>query len=434
MVELAESGMTMICVSHEVGFAKQVADRVIFMADGELIEENKPNEFFDHPQHERLRLFVSQILHKPTPGMQFMLYYFYCYPTVAQSPMIIDEQSVKMNLKMPTKRPRRLRRTPFMRDLVRETALSIDDLVLPLFIRHGQGIKKAIASMPGHYQFSVDQLAPEISEIMSLGIKSILLFGIPEHKDEQGTDSFNANGIIQQAIREIKQLAPNLLIMADTCFCEYTHHGHCGVISDVTGELDIDNDKTLNVLAKQAIAQAKAGADIIAPSGMIDGMVSVVRQALDGAGFAHIPILSYAVKYASALYGPFRDAAEGTPSFGDRKTHQMDPANAAEALKEARLDVKEGADMLMVKPAANYLDIIYRLKQAHPDIPLGAYHVSGEFAMIKAAAAQGLVDEKKAVCEILLSIKRSGADFIINYFAKDVATWLLESDTHSPEH
>lgn len=323
-----------------------------------------------------------------------------------------------------TQRPRRLRRTPFLRDLVRETHLSLDDMVLPLFIRHGQGIKKAIASMPGHYQLSIDQLDQEITDIVRLGIKSVLLFGIPATKDATGSDSVSEQGIIQQAVRTIKRLAPTLLVMTDTCFCEYTEHGHCGVINDTTGAVDVDNDKTLSLLQKQAVMQAQAGADIIAPSGMMDGMVGAIRQALDDAGFQHLPILSYAVKYASALYGPFRDAAEGAPSFGDRRTHQMDPANAREALKEARLDVAEGADMLMVKPALCYLDIIYRIKHAHPEIPLGAYHVSGEFAMIKNAAAQHLIDEKQVALEALLSIKRAGADFIINYFAKDVAKWL----------
>jgi len=330
------------------------------------------------------------------------------------------------SLMLPKNRARRLRRTAFMRDLIRETHLCVDDLVLPLFIRHGQEVKSAITSMPGHYQLSLDQLETEIKTIMALGIKSVLLFGIPSHKDEQGSDSFAETGIIQQAIRYIKQLAPELLVMADTCFCEYTDHGHCGVLVNSAGSFEVDNDKTLTLLAKQAVAQAKAGADIIAPSGMIDGMVLVIRQALDEAGFSHIPILSYAVKYASALYGPFREAAEGAPSGGDRKNHQMDPANAAEALKEACTDIEEGADMLMVKPAANYLDIIYRIKHAYPDIPLGAYHVSGEYAMIKAAAAKGWLDEKTAALEVLISIKRAGADFIINYFAKDMALWLQE--------
>lgn len=322
--------------------------------------------------------------------------------------------------RFPHTRLRRLRHSPALRNLVRETQLNVDDLVLPLFIRHGANIKKPISSMPGHFQLSIDQLETEIKSILALGIKTVLLFGIPEHKDEVGSDSYANNGIIQTALPIIKAIAPDLLVMTDVCFCEYTSHGHCGVME---GE-QLNNDKTLALLAKQAVSHAQAGADIIAPSGMIDGMIQAIRIALDAAHFAHIPILSYSVKYASAMYGPFREAAEGTPQFGDRRTHQMDYANVNEALRECALDVNEGADMLMVKPAHTYLDIISRVKQAFPALPLGAYHTSGEFAMIKAAAQNGWIDERATALEVLTSIRRAGADFIITYFAKDVAGWL----------
>lgn len=325
----------------------------------------------------------------------------------------------------PTTRLRRLRHNPKLRDLIRETTLTVNDMILPLFIHHGDNIKYPISSMPGHYQLSVDNLAPEIEEIMALGIPGVVLFGIPEHKDGVGSDSYCDSGVIQTAIGAIKDIAPDLLVISDLCFCEYTDHGHCGIVNEKTGRADVDNDATLELLARQAISHANAGADIIAPSGMIDGMVGAIRAALDSEGFEAIPILSYAVKYCSALYGPFRQASgDSAPRFGDRKTYQMDPANGNEALREAELDLLEGADMLMVKPASLYLDVIHRVKQAHPSVPLGAYHVSGEFAMIKAGAEQGWIDEKRVVLETLTAIKRAGADFIINYFAKDVATWL----------
>jgi len=324
----------------------------------------------------------------------------------------------------PTTRLRRLRHNANVRDLVRETRLHRDDLVLPLFIKHGTGIKKPIASMPGHFQISVDQLAEEMTALAALGIKNILLFGIPAEKDGLGTDSYADTGIIQTAIPVIKKAAPDMLIMSDVCLCEYTDHGHCGVVADTHVKHAIVNDETLTLLAKQAVSHAKAGADIIAPSGMMDGMVQAIRQGLDQAGFQHIPILSYAVKYSSSLYGPFRDAAEGAPKFGDRRTHQMDFANSNEALRECALDISEGADMLMVKPAHTYLDVIARVKQAYPALPLGAYHTSGEFAMIKAAAEKGWLDERQAALEVLTSIRRAGADFIITYFAKEAAAWL----------
>lgn len=323
-------------------------------------------------------------------------------------------------------RLRRLRQHEALRALVRETHLQVTDLVCPIFIK--QAIKStekiAISSMPGQYQIGLCHIEAEIQSIVSLGIHAVILFGIPEHKDAEGRAAVQDDGIIQQAIRLIKQQAPELLIISDICFCEYTDHGHCGVISEKTGRCDVDNDATLALLVKQSISHARAGTDVIAPSGMMDGMVAAIREGLDHEGFEHIPILSYAAKYCSAFYGPFREAAEGAPQFGDRSTYQMDPANPKEALREIDQDVAEGADMLMVKPALSYLDIIYQTKHRYPEIPLCAYQVSGEYAMVKAAAQCGWINEKKVALEMLLSIKRAGADFIITYFAKDVATWL----------
>ena len=329
----------------------------------------------------------------------------------------------------PNIRLRRLRGRANIRDLVQEINLHPNKLVLPLFIKYGSGIKHPISSMPGHYQLSVDRLADEIKLVWELGIKNVILFGIPEHKDPLGTDSYSKNGIIQTAIPIIKQSAPGMLIMSDICLCEYTDHGHCGVVTEHernSNEVCIDNDKTLELLANQAISHAMAGADIIAPSANMDGMVQKIRGALDQAGYQHLPILSYAVKYASSMYGPFRIAAEGAPKFGDRRTYQMDYANANEAIRECALDIAEGADMLMVKPAHTYLDIIRRVKDKFPHLPLGAYHTSGEFAMIKAAAEKGWIDEKKGALEVLTAIHRAGADFIITYYAKDIARWLRE--------
>ncbi|MBB71696.1 MAG: porphobilinogen synthase [Legionellales bacterium] len=319
----------------------------------------------------------------------------------------------------PETRLRRLRQHPKLRDLVRETRVSVNDLILPLFIHHDPDHRQEIASMPGQFQWGLNQLETEISDISKLGIPGVLLFGIPAHKDDLGSDSYSDNGIIQQAIQRIKSVNSDLLVISDVCFCEYTSHGHCGVIDEVAGRVDVDNDKTLELLAKQAVSHAEAGADVVAPSGMMDGMVTAIRSGLDAHDYQHIPILSYAVKYSSSFYGPFREAAEGAPQFGDRKTYQMDVANSHEALREADSDVYEGADMLMVKPAMAYLDIIHRVKQAHPDMPLGAYQVSGEYAMIKAAARDGLLDEQQAMHESLIAIKRAGADFIISYFAKN---------------
>lgn len=321
----------------------------------------------------------------------------------------------------PNLRLRRLRSSASLRDLVRETELNLKDLVMPLFLKYGKNRKDPISSMPGLFQLSLDKLPEEIRELKALNVQSILLFGIPEQKDGYATASYQDNGIIQQAIAIIKDIDPNMCVMADICCCEYTDHGHCGVIEDCRGTFDVDNDKTLEILGKQAISFAKAGVDLVAPSGMIDGQVGAIRRALDGEGFIQIPILSYSIKYASSLYGPFRQAAEGAPKFGDRKTYQMDYANGNEALREVEQDLAEGADMIMVKPAQAYLDIIYRVKQKYPHVPLGAYHVSGEFAAIKAAHEMGWVDGKKVALEVLTGIKRAGADFIINYFTKELA-------------
>jgi len=326
----------------------------------------------------------------------------------------------------PSVRLRRLRMNAKVRDLVRETQLDAKDFILPLFIRHGAGQKIPIKSMPGHFQMTVDFLADEIAEIESLGIPAVILFGIPETKDAVGSDAYAEQGIIQQAIREIKRVNSNLLVITDVCFCEFTDHGHCGIIGHNHGQADVDNDATLEILVKEAVSHAQAGADMIAPSGMMDGMIAALRSGLDVSGFQNIPIMSYGAKYCSAFYGPFRDAAESAPQFGDRRTYQMDPANGKEALREVALDVAEGADILMVKPALSYLDVIFRVKQAHPEVPLAAYNVSGEFAMVKAAAANGWIDERRVALEILMSIKRAGADMILTYFAKDAARWLRD--------
>lgn len=319
-------------------------------------------------------------------------------------------------------RPRRIRSKSTIRDIVKETTLNISDFVLPLFIKEGENINKPILSMPGHNQLSIDMLDKQIEEIAALGIRSIILFGIPKNKDETGSHSFGEEGIIQQAIRKIKKTLPELNVIADVCLCEYTDHGHCGVLD----EHEVDNDKTINLLAKQALSYAKAGADIIAPSSMMDGMVLSIRNALDNGGFKNIPIMSYAVKYASSMYGPFRDAAEGAPKFGDRKTYQMDFANSDEAIKEAKLDIEQGADILIVKPAHTYLDIIYRVKHTFVGTPVAAYHTSGEFAMIKAAAEKGLLNEEQAIIEIHTAIKRAGANIIISYYTKDIARMLKQ--------
>ena len=314
--------------------------------------------------------------------------------------------------------------------MLRETNLAPTDFIYPLFVRHGRDIQDEISSMPGQYQWSLDRLPHQAEEIARLGIPAVLLFGIPDQKDPTGLENFSTEGIIQQAIQRIKQAIPELIVVTDVCLCEYTDHGHCGLLNSEKGgnpylpEGYPLNDPTLTILAKVAVSHAQAGADIVAPSGMMDGMVSAIRSALDVAGFEHIPILSYAVKYASSFYGPFREAAEGAPKFGDRKTHQMNPSNSREALREAAIDVAEGADMLMIKPALPYLDIIYRVHESFPELPTAAYNVSGEYAMLKAAACNGWLDEQRAVLETLTAIKRAGADVIVTYHAKDAASWL----------
>jgi len=331
----------------------------------------------------------------------------------------------------PVSRPRRLRFSPGIRNMVRETRLSPADFILPLFVRHGKGIQQEIKSMPGIFQWSVDKLAHEAKEIAALGIPAVILFGIPNQKDPVGLENFAADGIVQQAVRAIKQAAPELVVATDVCLCEYTDHGHCGILNHIPEDHHphlpegyVLNEPTLEVLGKVALSHAQAGVDIVAPSGMIDGMVKAIRQALDGENFEHIPVMSYAVKYSSAFYGPFRDAAESPPSFGDRSSHQMDPANSREALREAALDVAEGADFLMVKPALPYLDIIHQLRQAYPELPLAAYNVSGEYSMLKAAVEKGWLDERRVILESLTAIKRAGADLILTYHAKEAAVWL----------
>lgn len=330
-----------------------------------------------------------------------------------------------MQTTFPTLRLRRMRQHPTLRNLIQETHLDISDLICPLFIKGRGGNKTPISSMPGYYQVPLNLLREEIQEIEQLGLSTIILFGVPAHKDALGSDSYSDKGIIQEAIGIIREMHSSLLVISDICFCEYTDHGHCGILSEKIGKLDVDNDETLHYLVKQAVSHARAGTHVIAPSGMIDGMVKAIRHGLDENGFEHIPILSYSVKYNSSLYGPFRVAAEAAPSFGDRSTHMMDYSNGNEALREVQMDVAEGVDMLMVKPAHSYLDVLYRIKQAYPSIPLGAYHVSGEYSMIKAAAEKGWIDEKKVVLEVLKGIRRAGADFIITYFAKEVARWEL---------
>lgn len=322
----------------------------------------------------------------------------------------------------PEYRPRRLRKNNSFRALIRETHLSPHQFILPLFVMPGKKKKEEIPSMPGVFRMSVDMLAQEAEECLKVGVNSVILFGLPEKKDGVGSGAHAKNGIIQTAIRELKRKVPELLVITDVCLCEYTDHGHCGCLIDNT----VDNDATLQILAKAALSHAEAGADMVAPSDMMDGRVAEIRAILDENNFDSIPIMSYAVKYASAFYGPFRDAADCAPQFGDRKSYQMDPANSREAIREATLDVDEGADILMVKPAVAYLDIISRLRDEF-DLPIAAYHVSGEYAMIKAAAAKGWIDEAKVMEETLLSIRRAGADIILTYYAKEMAKRLADS-------
>ena len=324
-------------------------------------------------------------------------------------------------MNIPYYRPRRLRRNENIRRMVRETTLSVNDFIYPLFVTEGKQVKNAITSMPGNYQLSIDLLIKEVKDVHALGIPAIILFGIPAKKDAIGSDAISDDGIIQRAVRAIKDAVPDIYVITDVCFCEYTDHGHCGPIKDG----DVDNDATLELLGKQALTHARAGADMVAPSGMMDGMVGAIREALDENNFTQMPIMSYAAKYASAFYGPFRDAAESAPQFGDRRGYQMDPANAREALYEVELDISEGADIIMVKPAMPYLDIIRQVYD-QINLPIAAYNVSGEFAMVKAAAQMGWIDEQRVALEMLTSIKRAGASLILTYFAKDAAKWLAK--------
>lgn len=316
----------------------------------------------------------------------------------------------------PVHRPRRLRKNDTIRRMVRETSLSPDHFIYPLFVTFGKGVKKEISSMPGCYQESVDSVVRHAKEVFSLGIPSVILFGIPEQKDEIGSEAYDKHGVVQKAIRAIKNKVPELYVITDVCLCEYTSHGHCGVLENGS----VKNDPTLELLAKEAVSHAEAGADMVAPSDMMDGRVDAIRTALDEEGYAEVPIMSYAAKYASAFYGPFREAAESTPQFGDRRSYQMDPANRREALKEVALDIEEGADIIMVKPALAYLDVISDVKDSF-DLPVAAYNVSGEYSIIKAAAQSGWIDEQRVMMEVLTSIRRAGADIILTYFAKEAA-------------
>ncbi len=328
----------------------------------------------------------------------------------------------------PQHRGQRLRRSPALRRLMQETRVSVDDLLLPLFIHHGKGIKNPIASMAGHFQLSLDYLEEEIQDVMQLNIPGVILFGIPEHKDHLAQDTYSDDGIIQQAIRKIKTIAPELLVITDVCVCEYTEDSHCGLMVKRHGHTNIDNDATLELLCKQAVSHVRAGADLVAPSGMMDGAVAALRAALNQNDYPEIAIMGYSAKFYSAFYAPFRDiSGDTTPKFGDRSSYQLDPANANEASYETALDVAEGADILMVKPALTYLDIIQRTKQQYPELPLAAYHVSGEYAMLTAAAAKGWIDFNKAAVEVVTAIKRAGADIIITYLAKDIARWGSQS-------
>lgn len=319
----------------------------------------------------------------------------------------------------PTKRLRRLRYNPLVRDMVRETELSKNDFIYPLFVVPGSKVKKPVKSMSGVFQMSIDVIVEECKEVAALGIPAVILFGIPDHKDEIGSGAYDEKGIIQNAVRAMKKEVNNLLVITDVCMCEYTSHGHCGVLK----EEEILNDQTVELLAKEALTHAQAGADIIAPSDMMDGRVAAIRKILDGNGFQNIPIMSYAAKYSSGYYGPFRDAAESAPAFGDRRSHQMDIANSDEALREVETDIEEGADIVMVKPAGPYLDVIYRVKQKF-GMPTAAYQVSGEYAMIKAAGQNGWIDEERVMIESLIAIKRAGADMFLTYFAKDAVRWI----------
>ena len=327
-------------------------------------------------------------------------------------------------MSFPDVRMRRLRRTPLLRQMVRETRVSVHDLIMPLFVCPGTGVKREIPSMPGHCQWSVDALAEQAGRVVDAGVPAVLLFGIPEHKDPTGSSAYAADAIICRAVEHIKRRCPSLCVITDVCLCEYTDHGHCGVIArDRNGQPYVDNDATVELLAREALAHARAGADMVAPSDMMDGRVRAIRRGLDSEGFDDVAIMAYSAKYASAFYGPFREAAESAPQFGDRTQYQMDPPNIREALREIALDIEEGADIVMVKPALPYLDVVKAASDRF-DVPLAAYHVSGEFAMVKAAAARGWLDEKRAALEILTGIRRAGAKLIITYWAVDAAAWL----------
>ncbi len=334
----------------------------------------------------------------------------------------LERRALPASFGAPTVRPRRLRSSQTMRDLVCETRLDVKSLIYPLFVVEGKGIKNEIGSMPGVYQWSLDLLAAEVREIESLGIPGVILFGIPDSKDEFATEAYRADGIVQRAVTTIREHAPNLLVVTDVCLCEYTSHGHCGIVQGS----EVLNDPTLELLARTAVSHAEAGAHIVAPSDMMDARVGALRQALDASGRSDVAIMAYSAKYASAFYGPFREAADSTPQFGDRRSYQMAPTNSREALREVELDIQEGADMVMVKPALAYLDVIAKVRDA-VNLPVAAYNVSGEYAMVKAAARLGWLEEKRTAIEVLTSIKRAGADIIITYFAKDLAHWLRES-------
>jgi porphobilinogen synthase len=334
----------------------------------------------------------------------------------------LERKALPQDFLPPVDRPRRLRSSQTIRDLVCETRLSVKELIYPLFITEGRGIKSEVSSMPGVYQWSTDLLVGEVREIASLGIPAVLLFGLPAHKDEMASEAYSHNGIVQRAIATIKEHAPQLLVVTDVCLCEYTSHGHCGIVE----EGEVLNDPTLELLARTAVSHAEAGADMVAPSDMMDGRVGAIRRALDSSGHENVPIMAYSAKYASAFYGPFREAADSAPQFGDRRSYQMAPTNAREALREVELDVREGADIVMVKPALAYLDVLTRVKEM-VKLPVAAYNVSGEYSMVKAAARMGWLEEKRTAMEILTAIKRAGADILITYFAKDVARWLEEA-------
>jgi porphobilinogen synthase len=326
-------------------------------------------------------------------------------------------------MRFPEYRPRRLRKSEAFRRMVRETSLDVSDFILPLFVIEGKGIKVPLASLPGHFQYSPEILAQEIGQVIDSGVSAVILFGVPSKKDAIGSQAFSNDGVTQQAIKRLKDVCPALTVVTDVCLCEYTDHGHCGVISDET----VDNDPTLDILAKVSVSHARAGADMVAPSDMMDGRVGAIREALDESGYESVPIMAYSAKYCSAFYGPFRDAAQSTPQFGDRKSYQMDPANGDEALREVELDIDEGADIVMVKPALSYLDIIWRVKSSF-NRPVAAYNVSGEYAMVKAASQNGWIDGERCMFEVLTSIKRAGADIIITYHALEVAKALRENE------